>query len=239
MATYQNISKNEMENFLVPLGFRQITLSNTKEIVYAKRLTHTLQLSLRVYTGINPDGNSRESGSDAIRVNLFWRNNLGEIKNAGGSKRVHRVLGWKANLKNRLDNWDQDFITCPNCGAPMVERENKAKGSKFLGCCNYPICKTTKPLVDERVAQKHAYQNTPINFNASNKIGDKVKLNVGDCDQKGTILARYRIKQHPKLPSSINNTNGYLILLDNQYFNPVIQNNTMGIPLVEPVLEKI
>lgn len=71
------------------------------------------------------------------------------------------------------------------------------------------------------------------------KIGDKVKLYVGDNDQKGTILARYRIKQHPKLPSSINNTNGYLILLDNQYFHPIVKNNTSGIGIVESVLEKI
>lgn len=168
MSNYYNISEQEMRAFLTPLGFQPIQLPSTKELVFGKRLNHKLPLTLRVYTGINPDGHSRGVGEDAIRVNLFWRNQLGEIKKAGGSKRVHRVTNWQKNLKNRLDNWDQDFVTC-HCGAPMVERENKAKGTKFLGCCNYPICKGAKPLPNTEEIRREIHKNTPIAFNGLTK----------------------------------------------------------------------
>lgn len=151
-----------MTAFLTPKGFQIITVPGTKEIVFGKRVPHNLPLTLRVYTGIEPTGVSRGVGEDAIRVSLFWRNANGEIKKAGGSKRVHRVINWKANLQNRLDNWNQDFILCA-CGAPMVERKG-SKGS-FLGCCNYPICKNTRQIakaVSEQTGEKHSYKNTPL-----------------------------------------------------------------------------
>jgi len=157
MATYHNITQEEILNFLTPLGFQQIALPGTKELVYGKRIPHKLPLTLRVYSGINPDGNSRGVGEDAIRVNLFWRNQSGEVKKVGGSKRVHRVAGWKNNLKNRLDNWEQDFVIC-TCGSPMVERKNFKDNSMFLGCCNYPTCRCTRPL------KKKADNNNPLNL---------------------------------------------------------------------------
>jgi len=35
---------------------------------------------------------------------------------------------------------------CPDCGAPMVVRQNKQDGSYFLGCNGYPGCKKTMSL---------------------------------------------------------------------------------------------
>ncbi len=146
MSKYINISIEEMEQFLIPQGFRKIEIPGTVELVYGKRVdTKDLQLSLRVYTGINPDGQSRKVGADAIRVDLF-----GMVENKpaylGGSKRVHRVAGWRENLQNRLNNW-LDFLPkekCPECGYPMVLRTAKATGNKFLGCVRYPLCRHTK-----------------------------------------------------------------------------------------------
>lgn len=37
-------------------------------------------------------------------------------------------------------------IDCPACGAAMVERENRANGSRFLGCSDYPRCRETAKL---------------------------------------------------------------------------------------------
>lgn len=145
MATYHNITREEMEAFLLPQGFQQITLPNTFELVYAKRVDHHgLALSLRVYSGIVPSGDSRGVGKDAIRVNLFWKNASGEIKKVGGSKRVHRVKGWRFNLGDRLFQWQQQFKQCHNCGSPMVERQGK--NGKFWGCGNFPQCRNTEPF---------------------------------------------------------------------------------------------
>lgn len=34
-------------------------------------------------------------------------------------------------------------IACSACGSPMVERENRQNGSRFLGCSRYPDCTET------------------------------------------------------------------------------------------------
>lgn len=164
-SQYKNISIAEMESFLKPQGFQVINVPGTKETVFGKRMPHNLPLTLRIYTGIE-NGISRGCGEDAIRTTLFWRNSQGEVKKAAGDKRVHRVNNWRNNLQNRLDNWNQDFVIC-DCGAPMIER--KGKNGSFLGCCDYPSCRNTKPLnkaISEGEGQKHAVRNTPFNFNS-------------------------------------------------------------------------
>jgi len=140
-ATYTNISKEDMEAFLVPQGFKALPLPGTTELVYGKRVDHEgLILSLRVYTGIWPSGESRAVGEDAIRINLFVRLPDGKIIKLGGSKRVHRVGGWKNNLQNRLNSWEENLPehTCPKCGVPMVKR--KGPYGDFFGCSNWPTC---------------------------------------------------------------------------------------------------
>ena len=145
MASYVNITLAEMDEFLMPQGFSKYSvnaLGNVREVVYGKRIdVEGLTLSLRVYTGINLDGNSRDVGSDAIRCNIFWRNSEGDIRKVASSKRVHRVAGWKANLQQRLDSLTIE-ARCDKCSAPMVNR--KSKRGEFLGCANFPNCRNTK-----------------------------------------------------------------------------------------------
>jgi hypothetical protein len=129
-------------------------LPGTLELVWGKRVDKPLlngdklPLSLRVYTGINPSGDSRGVGEDAMRVNLFARKTDAQgqpiIIKLAGSKRVHRVAGWKANLQNRIDRWAEGMKLCPKCGMPMVER--KGTNGKFLGCLGYPACHNTENL---------------------------------------------------------------------------------------------
>lgn len=153
MAEYYNISTEEMNNFLVPQGFSQVTLPGTRELVYGKRVDgNNMKMTLRVYTGIDPSGQSRDVGEDAMRVNLFVKLPSGEIKKLFGSKRVHRVKGWMKNLQSRINDALQQMPQrmCEKCGLPMILREGKSKTTgkpySFYGCVGYPSCTNTKPV---------------------------------------------------------------------------------------------
>lgn len=41
---------------------------------------------------------------------------------------------------------DQATVTCPACGAPMVERINSHNLSSFMGCTRYPECHETQKV---------------------------------------------------------------------------------------------
>jgi hypothetical protein len=141
MAKYYPITQQEMAAFLEGQGFRRMTLPNITELVWGKRVDRDGQmLSLRIYTGINRSGTSRDVGTDAIRVQIFFRDTDGTVVRVGTSKRVHRVRGWKKNLLDRIDNWHVMLgPACPKCGAPMVLRK-PPKGKTwrpFYGCVRW------------------------------------------------------------------------------------------------------
>ena len=149
MATYRNITADEMSAFLCVRGFQQVCIPDTVELVFEKPVQYPgssgrplIGLVLRVYTGINPNGQSRAVGKDAIRVCFFWDNKI-----IGASKRVHRVQGWRKNLDDRLSNWKELLGPyCPRCGGLMVERHaRKNKKYSFWGCMNYPTCNGFQP----------------------------------------------------------------------------------------------
>ena len=142
MATYVNIPAEEMAAYLSPMGFQAMECDGTVELVYGVRVDRDdMPLSLRIYTGINPNGQSREVGKDAIRVQVMWRDGGGEVHRVGGSKRVHRVAGWRKNLLARLEAWEEAIRgRCPRCGAPKVARKNK-KGEEFTSCVMWPKTK--------------------------------------------------------------------------------------------------
>lgn len=128
MAHAVVITRDQMEALLIPQGFQAISLPRTVELVYAKivRNVDNQAYSLRVYTSINPDGISRAVGADAIRVNTWVKikdqQQVEHILEVGGSKRVHRVEGWRNNLQDRIDHWvDCIGPRCPKCGQIMVE----------------------------------------------------------------------------------------------------------------------
>lgn len=37
-------------------------------------------------------------------------------------------------------------LRCPECGAELVIRAQRATGQEFLGCARYPRCKYSEPL---------------------------------------------------------------------------------------------
>ena len=140
-----NVTHDDISGFLSPQGFKKIAVPGAVEIVYGKRVDiEGKMMTLRVYTGINPDGDSRGCGEDAIRCAVFFRKPDGSVRMIGGSKRVHRVKGWKKNLQNRLDNFAEQLgPPCPQCESPMVLRDGKR--GEFWGCSGYPECKATQP----------------------------------------------------------------------------------------------
>ena len=180
MAEYVNVTRDMLEAHLLPQGFQLISLPGCVELVYSKRadwnngvkIAGRPEISIRVFTGINPDGNSRGVGEDAMRVQVafaepmttaefleynsqsYERNQpflskatgpnppkwVKWITHVGGSKRVHRVKGWKVNLQNRIDNWEELLgPLCPICGAPTVLREPKRgqTWNPFYSCARY------------------------------------------------------------------------------------------------------
>src|SRR5688572_7703740 len=104
MAQSVTISRADMTDFLTARGFSEVPankLPGTKERVFAKSVDG--ELVLRVYTSVVGDY-SRDNGKDAIRLVLVsWA--TGEAKIIGSEKRVHRVVGWRANLDERLASW--------------------------------------------------------------------------------------------------------------------------------------
>ena len=140
MAEFTPLTQSDLDEFLGPQGFKAIPVEGVRELVYAKRAdADGLALSLRVYTGVNPDGRSRDVGEDAMRVVLFWRRPDGEIVKCATSKRVHRVKGWRSNLQDRIDNTKVEK-RC-ECGAPMIRRKRKADKREFFGCSTFPVCR--------------------------------------------------------------------------------------------------
>lgn len=146
MSKFTPITQDEMADFLAPMGFLPILLPGVSELVYARRQDHDgLTLTLRVFTGIDPNGQSRDKGTDAIRVVLFWRQDDGTITKVATSKRVHRVEGWRKNLASRIESIAVGPLC--TCGSPMVERKRRALTgckSTFYGCARFPVCRETR-----------------------------------------------------------------------------------------------
>lgn len=150
------ITKEEMDTFLTEKGYRRINLFGTVELVYGKlfkfenvKFSNPLDITkctLRIFTGINPSGESREIGKDAIRVQMFWRNPNGIIFPVGVYQRCLRVKNWQKNLTKAIEYVaTQPIEICPKCKAPMTLR--KSGGKMFWGCCTWKDtkCNGIKP----------------------------------------------------------------------------------------------
>ncbi len=145
MFNYTPVTRKEMEEALQ--GFSLVPLSNTVELVYGRRVKgHSVPLTLRVYSSIEPEGTSRGAGQDAIRIALVAKVE-GKITGVGRSKRINRVPGWERRLKERLEAWEKLLgPDCPRCGSPTKIR--RGKSGEFFGCSRYPDCRGTTPVTD-------------------------------------------------------------------------------------------
>jgi hypothetical protein len=91
-------------------------------------------LSLRCYTAVNPNGESREKGTDAIRLQLFMRIEDGIVP-VGRPQKCLRVESRRVNLRKAIERVAEpnNFRLCPACGNPQVLRQNKSTGDDFWG----------------------------------------------------------------------------------------------------------
>ena len=111
MAQAVQITRTEMENVLrSDRGWTKVTpaknVTLTKEDVYTWALTGT-SVKVCVYSSIQAStGISRPVGGDAIRVCAVNFPNGDDEKGFGyiASKRVHRVVNWRDNLRARVDH---------------------------------------------------------------------------------------------------------------------------------------
>jgi hypothetical protein len=153
VATYTEVTQQQVEKVLLKRGFSRVSLPGVKEIVYGKRVDKDgIPLTIRVYSSIEEsDGVSRGCGTDAIRVCLMWRYQPHDqvepvITTVGSSKRVNRVPGWDFRLISRVQYWEEMLgPTCNRCNAPMAMRLGRRQ--KFWGCARYPTCKATQEIV--------------------------------------------------------------------------------------------
>ena len=159
MAYYEAITIEEMDEVLRASRFYPVSLMYrnrpVKEWVYERKLPRSSNHFVRVYTGINrygrDAGNSRKSGKDAIRVQVIYRDLKGETL-VSQPKRVHRVAGWRNNLKERFDEIATKLpqVEFDSRGEPMTLR--KKNKSYFWGSRDYPKYKETKPFRAEEFA---------------------------------------------------------------------------------------
>lgn len=153
VAQAVTITRQDMHDFLTARRFQIIPLPGVKELVYGRVVDETKgkEICLRIYTSIEGDVRegridmSRPVGKDAIRAVLVTKVD-GETKVFGADRRVHRVVGWRKNLQDRLDNWREQLgPACPKCGRVTVLRTSR-KGP-FWGCSAYPKCYSITPFV--------------------------------------------------------------------------------------------
>lgn len=151
-AEYTQISGDDMDSFLTDLGFTELPRRARTERIY----DHVYgrgpngDLVIRVYTSIIDGGGSaaaRKVGADSIKVvPLYLDSTHGDIP-LGKQKRVHRVTGWRDNLRSRIAT-AQEAAPGPvidSSGKPMRLRRNKRTGDMFWGSIDFPNNRETRP----------------------------------------------------------------------------------------------
>lgn len=190
---YYNISADEMTVFLTGRGFQLMQLPNTVELVFGKIVRfgdHTL--SLRIFTGINPSGESRAKGTDAIRVSLYCKlpTNIANYPvPCGKPQKCLRVTTWETNVAAAIDRCEDpdNFRVCSKCGNPMMERQRGSDKQKFWGCSAWKFTKCNgRP--------QESAKTTP----GQPKTARKVKKSLGKPVAKPvqTKVAGFRIPAH-------------------------------------------
>lgn len=131
---YTSLTRDQVEDFLYPEGFTEITLRGVKERVYEKRYAYGR--FIRVYSSV-VGSTTRAVGKDAIKIVAVakWNNNEYMIS---GTKRINRVgmissIG--ARIRDRVRSLEAlaPEVVLDSRGRPMTLRKNKSNGSFFWG----------------------------------------------------------------------------------------------------------
>jgi len=146
---YIKIQADEFKTFMSRLGFAQVDVVGTKELVFDRKTVEPGVVT-RIFSSVTEaQGGGRDVGKDAIRVVLFSERTGRGIASV---KKVYRVPGWRDRVINRIDTIRANLApavalaskVCPLCKGPTVRREARKggfKGKAFLGCRAYPVCR--------------------------------------------------------------------------------------------------
>ncbi len=131
---YTEVTVDQVEDVLNPLGFVPVSIPNCRERVYELRYAH--RHFIRVYSSI--EGRySRSSGKDAVKVTAVakWQDRDHFVCH---TKRINRVGGIDAiqqRLRERIHEMQilNPRVEIDSRGQPMTLRKNKQNGSLFWG----------------------------------------------------------------------------------------------------------
>jgi hypothetical protein len=140
--TYVTIHKEAFDKEMSDMGFSEVAVSGTSEIVYERQIPNT-KYGVRILSSIDSRGVGRDVGKDAVRITLWDYNKNRPVK---AQRRVNRTGTEEGVLKRTRerarDVWGWALKNQCECGnGVMVER--KGSNGSFLGCSNYPECKKT------------------------------------------------------------------------------------------------
>tara|TARA_B100000959_G_scaffold226168_1_gene240636 strand:+ start:430 stop:945 length:516 start_codon:yes stop_codon:yes gene_type:complete len=104
--------------------------------------------SIRIFSSVDRNTKqTRDSGSDAIRVTLY---DLKKDRPVKVERRVNRTVNAFHNMRERArELWKyvaDGTHVCPTCESLLVKRTAKRTKKDFLGCSNYPTCKHTQNI---------------------------------------------------------------------------------------------
>jgi hypothetical protein len=198
--SFYNIKKSEMEALLLPLGFTQMSLPGVYELVYGKLVKKGKhQISMRIYTAIEEsNGNSRECGSDGIRVLLFIKFNQKPLP-IGKCQTIRRIPTWDTNLKKAIKQWDSEYKACPACGYPMVEKEGPR--GKFWGCSTWLHTKCDGKPVKKEIAEPEPKAAEPVVQYGQKLPGYQIPVDKISGEQRTVVDLFAKSNRNIVLPS--------------------------------------
>lgn len=157
-------------------NFFRIQVPGYKELVYSRMADKEANISLRILSTIE-NGFARDKGEDAIRVQLWWReNDKAEPKLIGTEKSVKRIATWRDNLAERIEMWDDMLGPICKCGAPTNRRKRRntpAGEGYFYGCVKWPNCpaenQDTTQTNENGTGKTETAVTTPVTSLATNR----------------------------------------------------------------------
>jgi hypothetical protein len=145
------------------MGFTQRQPERTRELCWERRVVtngEPTPYAIRVYSTLEPTGECREIGSDAIRVCLVDQEDPSRERILEVEKKVLRTKSAMINLRARARELygyvNTSAHRCPVCGRLMVVRTTKRTVAKpevrsFFGCMGFSheACKHTSNVIPE------------------------------------------------------------------------------------------
>lgn len=146
---YRAIDRNTFRDAMCAIGFDEIVPDKTFEYAYDRAITARdgtpSRFMVRVLSSVSINTNvTRETGEDAIRV-MLYDNLLGRMINDWRVLRTESALVNTVKRARDAFKYAIEAPRCQACSAIMIKRKSRM-GGEFLGCTNYPTCKSTRPV---------------------------------------------------------------------------------------------